>query len=337
MKPLLVTKRFRKHTLASIFLLIMLATAARLSAQGVLQPGPGVFRCPTEPTPGEAIFQAAGASCGGGMSGPGWDGLGQNATTLFWHVEGQTGDLKAGQRAALIRAMQAWAGAAQITFQELPVANANRSIDFNFLTGEHSSVEDQEAGDPECAFDGPGGTLAHAAFPPGGLSTCGGVILESFAGNVHFDDAELWEEDDGSAAAMSLSNTACHEIGHALGLVHSKDGCNDVMRPTASFTDVFMNPTANDVANLRLGYAAGSGSVITLNETGVWVNRSFIGVKMGTQGAPFNSISEGVAGVPPHSAGVTVHIQSGSYGEALTISQNMILRTENGAVTIGRP
>lgn len=304
---------------------------------GQLAPGyTRVFRCPTEPPPGQALFQAAG-SCGGGMNGVGWDGPGQNAATLFWHVEGSTRDLQAGQRVAIIRALQEWARFARITFQELPVANANRSLDFHFLTGDHSAVEPQEADDPDCPFDGAGGTLAHAGFAPGGNSTCGGVLLETFAGNVHFDDAERWEEDDGDDGAFSLTHVALHEIGHALGLVHSNTGCTDVMRPTTGDTDVFTGLSANDIANLRSGYATGSGEVITLNQTGVWVMRNFIGVAMGTQSSPFRSVGEGVAGVPPHSSGVTLHIQPGVYTEALTISQNMVLRAENGAVTIGQP
>lgn len=322
---------------SAVILAAALASVAPASGQGVPKSASRVFRCSTEPPPGQMMFQLAGGGCGGGVSGLGWDGPGQNATTLFWHVEGATDDPQAGQRDALIRAMQAWAAIVKITFQELPVANANRSIDFNFLTGDHSAVEPQEAGDPNCPFNGSGGTLAHAAFPPGGLSTCGGLIVESFAGNIHFDDAELWEQDNGDGTAFSLTLVACHEIGHALGLVHAADGCTDVMRPTVADTDTFTGLTANDINNIRGGYAGGTGAVITLNETGVWVAHNFVGFEMGTQGAPFNSVNEGVAGVPPHSTRVAVHFQSASYDEILTISQNMILRAENGPVTIGRP
>lgn len=337
MKTNLRTIRLPESAFSVVILAAALASVVPVSGQGVPKPASRVFRCPTEPPPGQMMLQSAGGGCGGGVSGLGWDGPGQNATTLFWHAEGTTGDLQAGQRAALIQAMQAWASVVRITFQELPVANANRSIDFNFLTGDHSVVEPQEAGDPDCPFNGSGDVLAHAAFPPGGLSTCGGLIVESFAGNVHFDDAELWAQDDGDGAAFSLTLVACHEIGHALGLVHAVDGCSDLMRPGFADTDTFTGLTANDINNIRVGYAGGTGAVITLNETGVWVARNFVGFEMGTQGAPFNAVSEGVAGVPPHSTGVAVHLQSASYNETLTISQNMILRAENGPVTIGRP
>jgi hypothetical protein len=285
-----------------------------------------LYTCPLEPMPGTPILSIKGA-CGGGMAGNGWDGSGQNSATVFWHVEGTTPDFGAAQRTALINAMNAWAGVVQITFQELPIANANQSIDFNFLTGNHSASEPQEAGDADCPFDGAGGVLAHAGFPVGVNSTCPGILAETFAGNVHFDEAEAWEQDTGGAAAFSLTLIACHEIGHAIGLVHATAGWTDVMRPSFSPNDGFVGLNANDIANARIGYAMGAGQVRTLNDSGVWVNKAFVGTERGTQAAPFNTVTEGVK---------VVHIQSGTYNEAMTISRNMELRAENGSVTIGQ-
>jgi hypothetical protein len=309
---------------------------APLNAQGKISLA-GTRWCPVEPGSGALVLRAAGANCGGGMTGDGWDGSGQNATTLFWHVGSATRDLGTGQRTAIIQALQAWANVVQITFRELPVAGQNRSLDFNFFTGDHSAGEPQEAGDPDCPFDGPGGVLAHAGFPPGANSRCGGTMTEPFAGNVHFDDDETWEQDTGSASAFSLTFVACHEIGHALGLVHASGTCaSDVMRPSTSPTDAFSGLSANDIANIRSGYASGAGAVVTLNDTGVWVDGRFGGTELGTQSQPFNSVGEGANGVPPQSEGVVVHIQTGNYPETLTLTRNMVLRSENGAVTIGR-
>lgn len=288
--------------------------------------------CPTEPGPGALIIEGA----GGGMNGYGWDGEGENATAVLFHVEGTTADLGGGQRAALIAGMQAWANVARITFVELPIPNRQRQLDFNFLVGDHCFLEPAECNDGDCYFDGPGGTLAHAAFPAGEDSICIEDIPESFAGNVHFDDDDLWEQDNGSPTNFSLTLVACHEIGHAIGLIHSGGG-NDVMRPSFAPGDNFSGLTQNDIDNIRIGYAAGPGAVITLEQTGVWVNNGFGGDEQGIQSNPFNSVAEGVSGVPPFGAGVTLHVNAGNYFEVLTITQNMVMQAENGLVRIGVP
>jgi cysteine-rich repeat protein len=71
-------------------------------------------------------------------------------------------------------------------------------------------------GDP-AVFDGAGGVLAHAFFPPPNLS--------SGAGDVHFDDDETWAlvGAPGGGSPRDLTTVAAHEIGHALGLKHEND------------------------------------------------------------------------------------------------------------------
>ncbi|KAI4878562.1 hypothetical protein NFI96_016747 [Prochilodus magdalenae] len=62
-------------------------------------------------------------------------------------------------------------------------------------------------------FDGPRGVLAHA-FEPG----------EGVGGDMHFDDDELWTVGHRqSAVGYDLFTVAAHELGHSLGLSHSKD------------------------------------------------------------------------------------------------------------------
>jgi hypothetical protein len=256
--------------------------------------------------------------------------------TLFFHFDGVSADPNlVDQRQAILNGLQAWANVVQITFIERCTTNAFTSIDFDFVLGDHSAVEPQEAGDSDCPFDGTNGILAHAGFPPGAVSACINMLAESFAGNVHFDEAESWEDDNANGAgSVSLRLIACHEIGHAIGLAHTS-GSTDVMRPTFSDLETFAGLSSADITNIRSGYAAGVGQVLPLETTGVWVDRNWGGPEEGTSIHPFNTIAEGIAGVPPASRDVSVNIEAGTYVEPLTINRAMHLVATNGTVTIG--
>ncbi|KAL6136379.1 hypothetical protein ACLB2K_061674 [Fragaria x ananassa] len=74
---------------------------------------------------------------------------------------------------------------------------------------------DHGDGDP---FDGPGGQLAHAAYPTGGT--------------LHYDAEETWSA-GAKPGAMDYGSVGLHEIGHLLGLGHSSvEGA--VMFPTVT-------------------------------------------------------------------------------------------------------
>lgn len=289
--------------------------------------------CPTEAYwPGGQMDPGA---AGGGMLGDGWDGAGTGSATIYWHVEGSTGDFGSAQRTAMINALESWTDVVDITFWELPVANVDQSIDLNFLTGDHSAVESAEAGDPDCAFDGLGGTLAHAGFPPGVASECINLMTESFAGNVHFDDAEIWEEDYlGGTGRYSLTLITAHEVGHSLGLVHST-GANDVMRSAFDSDSSFGGLSSNDITNIRSGYATGSGGVVTLEDVGIFVDVAYTGPEYGIGGLPFDTIEEGFDGVPPHSTGVILWVEGGTYNEAsISMTQSATIKALSGTVVI---
>lgn len=64
---------------------------------------------------------------------------------------------------------------------------------------------------PQSNFDGPGGTLAWACRPVGDDKQL----------NLKFDEDETWVM-SAQERGVLLANVACHEIGHVLGLDHSR-------------------------------------------------------------------------------------------------------------------
>ncbi|USN98699.1 MAG: matrixin family metalloprotease [Phycisphaeraceae bacterium] len=287
---------------------------------------PTVYFCPTD-----------NGLRGGGMINDGWDGPGQHATTLYFHVENYSDDFPAAdQRAAYIFALATWASYAQIHFAEIAAPNFNREFDFRWATGDHCAVESAECGDPDCPFDGPGNVVAHAGYPPGANSTCISPMPETFAGNVHFDDDDLYEMDN-AGDGLSLTFVAAHESGHSLGLTHdSGPGGPHIMRPSVSDTDGMQTPSASDVAHLREGYAAGVGSVTTLEDSGIWVNSAWLGPQTGLAGDPFHTVGAAINGLPPDAPDITIHVLGGLYPESVTISKPCTITAEFSTVYIGQ-
>ncbi|XP_017061889.1 stromelysin-3 isoform X2 [Drosophila ficusphila] len=97
--------------------------------------------------------------------------------------------------AEIARAFAVWSEDTDLTFTRKTSGPVH--IEIKFVESEHGDGD---------AFDGQGGTLAHAFFPV-------------FGGDAHFDDAELWTI--GSPRGTNLFQVAAHEFGHSLGLSHS--------------------------------------------------------------------------------------------------------------------
>ncbi|KAA8529515.1 hypothetical protein F0562_033686 [Nyssa sinensis] len=96
------------------------------------------------------------------------------------------------------RAFQKWASMTHFSFEEISSYNI-ADIKISFQIGDH--------GDDLGPFDGPHGILAHAYAPEDG--------------RLHFDGQDLWSMSP-TPGAYDLETVALHEIGHILGLDHSK-------------------------------------------------------------------------------------------------------------------
>lgn len=160
-----------------------------------------------------------------------WDRL-----ALTYRFDNFSPDLSDGEtRAAMQAAFALWSAVTPLTFAE--VFDASADLVIRFVTGDHGDGS---------SFDGPGRVLAHAFFPPPNAG--------ALAGDVHFDEAEVWHGRLPTPAdRFDFMTVAAHEIGHSLGLQHSTVA-EALMFPSYSGPHRFLAP--DDVAGVQSLYGA---------------------------------------------------------------------------------
>lgn len=133
---------------------------------------------------------------------------------------------------AIRQAMSIWTAATnnRVSFAEV---DSGEFISIGFFSGDHGD------GYP---FDGPGRVLAHGFYP-------------RYGGDLHFDATEDWSIANPTPLdSIDIESVAVHELGHTLGLGHSRVP-GAIMWPTYAGGQA-TTLSSDDIAGIRYLYGS---------------------------------------------------------------------------------
>ncbi|XP_069615302.1 collagenase 3-like isoform X1 [Ranitomeya imitator] len=154
-------------------------------------------------------------------------------TSLTYRVVNYTPDITDSEvDYAIAQALGLWSEVTPLNFRQIYTGEGDIMISFGYK--DHGDF---------FPFDGPLGILAHAFSPSNGIG-----------GDTHFDEDETWTL---GHQGVNMFLVALHELGHALGLEHSRYE-QAIMYPTLS-DNAFVDPTKfklfkDDVAGIQALY-----------------------------------------------------------------------------------
>jgi len=131
-------------------------------------------------------------------------------------------------RSTIEHALDMWSRASNrvLRFEDLTDVNETAAdISIFFARGDHGDHE---------PFDGKGGIVAHSGYP--------------MEGRIHFDASELWTIN--GERGIDLRYVTLHELGHALGLRHSRHK-NAVMHPIYHRIPKEIALSSDDIKGMR--------------------------------------------------------------------------------------